>query len=173
MAMAEKDDKTGSPDATAGGGFLKGLTDLIEKLNELAETGQELRQTSEFSSPDQKLKGVYGFNVRFGAGGKPVGVRPFGNVKFDQKSQKPVVQEVHEPLVDVLDESDRILVIAEMPGVSVNDISLQIHGDVMTIEAHRGGKKYRKEVVLPKPADKDKTSISANNGIVQIECRLE
>jgi HSP20 family protein len=169
--MAEKDNKGG--DDTAGGGFLKGLTDLIEKLNELAETGQELRQSSEFSSPDEKLKGVYGFNVRFGTGGKPVGVRPFGNVKFDQKEKKHVVQEVREPLVDVLDEPDRILVIAEMPGVSVSDISLQINGDVMTIESNRMGKKYRKEVLLPKPVDKDKTSISANNGIVQIECRTE
>ena len=170
--MADKDDKTGRSDATSGG-FLKGLTDLIEKLNELAETGQELRQTSEFSSPDEKLKGVYGFNFRVGVGGKPVDVRPFGNLKVDRKSKKPVVEEVREPLVDVLDESDRILVIAEMPGVATDDISLDINGDVMTIEAHRGVKKYRKEVLLPKRVDKNKTSISANNGIVQIECRME
>ncbi len=171
--MAEKEDKASRPQDGAGGGFLKGLTDLVEKLNELAETGQELRQNSEFTSPDQKIKGVYGFNVRVGVGGKPESVTPFGNLKVDRKSKKPVIQEVREPLVDVLDESDKILVIAEMPGVGVDNISLDINGDVMTINAHQGAKKYRKEVLLPKPVDKNKASISANNGIVQIECPLE
>ena len=106
-------------------------------------------------------------------GGKPVDVKPFGNVKFDKRSKQTVVQEVREPPVDIIEESNRILVIAEMPGVTADDIALQLHGDVMEIEAHRGAKRYRKEVLLPKPASQDKTSISCNNGIVQIECRLE
>lgn len=154
-------------------GFIKGLADLVEKLGELAETGRELRKSGELGSPDGKMKAVYGLRVKMGLGGDAIDVEPFGDLRFDKKSKHPVVQEVREPLVDVIEEPDRILVIAEMPGVTAKDVSLAIDDDVMSIEAQREGKKYRKEVLLPKPVLKRNTSVSCNNGVVQIDCRLE
>ncbi len=114
-------------------GFVKGLTDLVEKLGELAETGRELRRGGEFGSPEDKLKAVYGLRVKLGLGGEAVEVEPFGDLKFDKKSKHPVVQEVREPLVDVIEERDRILVVAETPGVTAQDVSFTIDGDVMSI----------------------------------------
>ena len=156
----------------AASGFVKGLTDLIEKLGDLAETGRELRRSGEFS-PDEKTKAIYGLKVKLGLGGDAIDVEPFGNVKVDKKSRHAVVQEIREPLVDVIEEPKRLLVIAEMPGVSAGDISLSIDEDVMSIEAQRGDKKYRKELLLPKAVAREKASITCNNGIVQIECRLD
>jgi HSP20 family protein len=171
--MADKEEKRSErADETAPSGFLKGITDLVEKLNELAETGRELRHTGEINSPDERLKGIYGFNVRMGIGGNPVQVRPFGNLKVDRRTKQPIVDEVREPLVDVLEESNRILVIAEMPGVAAEDVSVKIKGNIMDIEAHSGSKKYRKEVQLPGAVD-TKASISCKNGIVQIECNRD
>ena len=43
-------------------------------------------------------------------------VEPFGNVTKDKESGRTVVHEVREPLVDVFEEDDHVLVIAEMPG---------------------------------------------------------
>lgn len=143
----------------------------MEKLSELAETGRELRQAGEIGGPEDKARAVYGLRVKLGLGGDAVDVEPFGNLKFDKKSRHPVVQEVREPLVDVLEEPNRILVIAEMPGVTRDDVSVSIDDDVMSIRAQRKEKKYRKEVLLPKPVSKEPVSISCNNGIVQIECR--
>jgi HSP20 family molecular chaperone IbpA len=51
-------------------------------------------------------------------------------------------------------------------------VSVKINGNIMNIEAHRGSKKYRKEVQFPGPVD-TKASISCNNGIVQIECNRD
>lgn len=154
-------------------GFVKGLTELVEKLGELAETGRELRRSGEFSSPDDKLKGIYGLRVRLGVGGEAVDIEPFGDLKFDRKSKHPVVEEVREPLVDVIEEPGRIVVVAEMPGITVQDVSFEIEGDVLSLTAARKGRKYRKEVLLPRAVARDKTSVSCNNGIVQIECRLD
>ena len=158
--------------AAPGEGFIKGLTDLVEKLGELAETGRELRKAGELGSADGKTKAVYGLRVNLGLGGDAVDIEPFGNIKFDKKSRHPVVQAVREPLVDVIEEPNRILVVAEMPGITAEDVVFSIDGDVMSIEAGRKGKKYRKEVLLPKPVSRENASISCNNGIVQIECRL-
>jgi len=156
-----------------GEGFIKGLTELVEKLGELAETGRELRKAGEITGSDDKIKAVYGLRVKLGLGGDAVDVEPFGNIKFDKKSRHPVVQEVREPLVDVIEEPNRILVIAEMPGITAEDLEFSIDDDVMSIKAERKGKKYRKEVLLPKPASRQKASVSCNNGIVQIECLLK
>lgn len=160
-------------EAAAGTGLIKGLTDLVEKLGELAETGRELRSAGELGGPDDKLKAVYGLRVRLGTGGEAVDVEPFGDLKFDRKSKHPVVQQVREPMVDVIEESDRILVVAEMPGITAQDVSFTVDDDVISIEAAHKNRKYRKEVLLPKPVLKRNTAVSCNNGIVQIECRLK
>ncbi len=154
------------------GGFIRGLTDLVEKLGELAESGRELRKTGELSS-DDKFKAVYGLRVKLGLGGDPVEVEPFGNIKFDKKSKQPVVQETREPLVDVIEEPDHVLVVAEMPGVTADDVSVSVDDDVMSVEAKRKDKKYRKEVLLPKAVSKKGIAVSCNNGIVEIKCPLK
>jgi HSP20 family protein len=155
-----------------GSGFVKGLSDLIEKLGELAETGREMRREGTLSQ-DDKLKGVYGFRMKVGLGGDAVDIEPFGNVKLDQKSRHAVVHEVREPLFDVIEEKDRILVVAEMPGITADDISVSVDGDLMKVEAARRDRKYHKEILLPEPVVHSAIKVVCNNGIVEISCPLK
>ena len=157
----------------SGSGFVKGLSDLIEKLGELAETGREMRREGTLGSRDDQLKGVYGFRMKVGSGGDAVDIEPFGNVKLDKKSRHAVVHEVREPLFDVIEEKDRILVIAEMPGITTDDVSVSVDGDVMNVEASHRDRKYRKEILLPKPVVRSRIKVVCNNGIVEISCPLE
>jgi HSP20 family protein len=155
------------------GGVFKGLADLIEKLGELAEKGEQLKRSSEFQHRD--VKGVYGFSVKMGLGdkgGKEVKVEPFGNVRRDEKSGETVVQEIREPVVDVFEEKDHVLVVAEMPGISAKDVYLEVKDDLLTITATRGDKKYHKEILLPRAYPREKMKVSCNNGILEIKCRL-
>jgi hypothetical protein len=50
------------------GGLLDGITTLVEKLQQLAEQGEELKKFGEISGFDkvEGLKGVSGVNVRVG-----------------------------------------------------------------------------------------------------------
>jgi len=154
------------------GGIFKGLADLVEKLGELAETGQELSRRGEIvgGGPGKHLKGVYGFNVRVGLGDKEVRIEPFGNIRRDEKSGQPIVQEIREPVVDILEEEGYTLVVAEMPGIGAEDVQLDVKDDVLTVSADRGDKKYRKEVLLPRSYPKEKMLVSCNNGILEIKC---
>ncbi len=159
------------------GGVFKGLADLIDKLGDLAEKGEKLRQGKEFQGElkDGDLKGVYGFSVKMGLGekgDKGIKVEPFGNIRRDEKSGETVVQEVREPVVDVFEEPDHLLIVAEMPGVTARDVKLQVQGDLLTIRAQRGDKKYLKEVLLPRSYPQKKMHITCNNGIVEIRCTL-
>jgi HSP20 family protein len=152
-------------------GFLGGLADLIEKLGELAESGGELRRGGEVG--DDRFKAVYGVRLKVGSGDHEVDVEPFGNVKLDRKSMRPVVTEVREPMTDIIEEPDHVLVVAEMPGVTADDVSISVDHDLMTLEAAHGKSKYRKEILLPKPVSKKNIAVACNNGIVEIKCRLK
>ncbi|MCX5891491.1 MAG: Hsp20 family protein [Deltaproteobacteria bacterium] len=155
------------------GGVFKGLADLIEKLGDLAEKGEQLKKSGEFQHQD--VKGVYGFSVKVGLGDKgdkEVKVEPFGNVRRDETTGETVVQEIREPVVDVFEEKDHVLVVAEMPGISAKDVRLEVKDDLLTIYAEKRDKKYRKEILLPRVYPKDKMKVSCNNGIVEIKCTL-
>ena len=155
------------------GGVFKGLADLIEKLGDLADKGQELKKSGEFQQKD--WKGVYGFSVKMGLGDKgdqEIKVEPFGNVRQDERSGETVVQEIREPVVDVFEEKDFTLVVAEMPGISTKDVKLEVKDDLLTIIAEKRDKKYRKEILLPRVYPREKMQMSCNNGILEIKCSL-
>src|SRR6478752_5985079 len=93
----------------------------------------------------------YGYQVTVGPDGKPH-VREFGNVRPSSKglvgqvaAQAPSVR---EPLVDaILDEKQNTLVItAEMPGITKEDIKIHLGDGLVTIHAEKGEKKYHKEI---------------------------
>lgn len=155
------------------GGILKGFTDLVEKLGELADKGEQLSRTGEikWKGREKDIKGVYGFSMKVGLGGEGVKVEPFGNIRRDEESGQPIVHEVHEPVVDVFEEEDHTLVVAELPGISAEDVRLDVKDDLLTIYAEKGDKKYRKEVLLPKAYAREKMFISCNNGILEIKCK--
>ncbi|AJY39684.1 Hsp20/alpha crystallin family protein [Burkholderia humptydooensis] len=151
-------------------GIMSGIVNLVEKLNELAQTGNELQLLKERAT-DTGIRGVYGINIKVGLGQDKdrVSVEPFGNIRKD-KSGHAVVQEVIEPIVDVFEESDHTLVVAEMPGVSMEDIRLDVQDDMLTIVAEHRPKKYIKEVLLPRPYTRDQMQFGCNNGILEIRC---
>jgi HSP20 family protein len=153
------------------GGMLKGFGDLIDKLGELAKTGEQMSRTGEIHGAGKEVKGIYGVTVKVGLGdGRPT-VEPFGNIRQDRESGHTVVQEVREPVVDVFEEEDHVLVVAEMPGVSKEDVHITVEDDLLTFTAERGDKKYRKEVLLPASCAKAKIEVACNNGVVEIKCK--
>ena len=154
--------------------IISGLTDIAEKLSELSDKGETISKKGEFTFPSKEggVKGVYGFSLKTGLGGNDdrIKVEPFGNIRKDKKTGEAVVQEIHEPLVDVFEDADATTLIAEMPGVGSDDIRLEVRDDVLTVFAVKGEKKYRKEILLSHSLIKEKITVTCNNGIVTIRC---
>jgi len=154
--------------------IISGLTDIAEKLSEISEKGETVSKKGEFTFPSKEggVKGVYGFSLKTGLGGKDdrIKVEPFGNIRKDKKTGAAVVQEIHEPLIDVFEDADATTLIAEMPGVGPEDIRIEVRDDVLTIFAEKGEKKYRKEILLSHTLTREKPSVTCNNGIVTIRC---
>ena len=169
----KRDQDSGKPrgESSSGlGGVFSGLSELMEKLNKLAESGEELRHTGEIGGTGKGTKGIYGFTVKVGLGDQGPRVEPFGNIRQDKKTGEAVVQEIREPVVDLFEEKDCLLIVAEMPGIGVKDVQLEVMDDVLTISAAKGEKKYRKEVLLPGSYPREKMRITCNNGVLEIKC---
>jgi HSP20 family protein len=163
-------------DLSSLGGFFGGLGTLIEKLGELAEKGEEFKAANgggEFGD-GSKVKGVYGFTIRTGLGDREgssnqsVKVEPFGNVRADSKTGRATVHEVIEPMIDVFEEPDHVLVVAEMPGIAEDNVTLDLKDDILTITAERGPRKYRKEVLLPASFALENLSRTCRNGMLEV-----
>jgi HSP20 family protein len=165
--MARRTDKgeESSKVSDGVGGLLRGLGTLVDLMNKLTEEGQELHRSGELGNDKKGFKAVYGVSVRLGAGGKPE-VQPFGNVQ----AAKPgaAVDDVREPMTDVFDETDHVVVVAEMPGVEAADVHFEVDGDVLALRAARGDRRYDKELVLPAEVDASAASVSFRNGILEL-----
>lgn len=151
------------------GGLLKGLGSFFELAAKVSEEGgEEVTRTGRVEGLGGGLTGVYGFTVRAGLGGEPV-IERFGNIRETEEGS--VVTETREPVVDVLDEGEDILVIAELPGVDEEEISLEVRGNVLEIAGAGRGRRYRKEVLLPAVVAPESVSSSYKNGILEVRCR--
>ena len=151
------------------GGLFKGLGNLIELAGKLAEEGEALKKEGEFTfkTPSGKQgHGVFGVSVRTLESGKSV-FETFGNIK--KTPQGPVVEEVREPLVDVFDEKGYVRLIAELPGVSEEDVELDVKGDILSLKAEGKERKYAKEILLPCPVKKESLQKSFRSGILEIK----
>jgi len=151
-------------------GFLGNLGTLLGKLGDLAEKGGELHREGVIhgSDPKGKIRGVYGVNIKVGLGDEGVKVEPFGNIRQDEETGQTVVQEVREPMVDVFEEPDRVLVVAEMPGVGEDSVQVDLKDDILTISASKGEKKYRKEVLLPQSFTPSQMTRTCRNGVLEV-----
>jgi HSP20 family protein len=172
--MARKGEKRKEPETRASvgfgfGGILEGIQKLVEAAAKLKDSG-EVGQSGEFNVPGlgEKGKGIFGFSIRTMAGGESQGVtvRPFGNIHKTKEGM--TVEEDREPVVDVLEEGNMIRVIAELPGVSRDDIVYQLAGDVLTIST-KGERQYHAEVLLPDSAEPEGIESSYNNGVLELK----
>ncbi len=148
------------------GGIFKGISDLINLADKVTKEAGEIKKVGEIKGLPKEAKGIYGFSIRTLAGGKPI-VDTFGNMKKTAKG--PVVEEVREPIVDVFNEKDHILVIVELPGVSEDNIKINLEGDILKLSAENKERKYAKEVLLPSQVKKESMKSSYKNGMLELK----
>ncbi len=110
----------------------------------------------------------YGFRITTGPDGKPQ-FEEFGNMKPGLRG--PEISERIEPLVDIVEEKDEIVVVADMPGVEKDEIRLSAIEDTLTIDVDAERRKYHKEVRLPAKVNPDSAKASYKNGVLEVRLK--
>ena len=151
------------------GNLFKGIGNLFDLISKMAEEGkEEYTRAGEIKGLGDKVKGVYGFSIKMGLGGKPV-IESFGNIRATERGA--VVAEVREPIVDIFEEEESLVLIAELPGVEEKDICVEVKGDILDLVAETRDRKYQKEILLPAPVDAKSMETSYKNGILEIKLK--
>jgi len=164
-----------------------GFPDIDEMMREMErafseqfkdfEKGLPKNLVRESKTPDGGVKKefgpiVYGYSVTIGPDGKPV-VREFGNVRTGEGKPWKAIQDKREPLVDVVSSGKEVRVIAEMPGVKKEDISVTVNEKAMTISVDSEDRGYYKELELPGIVDPKGARSTYNNGILEVTIPLK
>lgn len=131
-------------------------------------------------SQDRNVR-VYGYSVRIGPDGKPQ-IMEFGNVapqkaiagkKMREPQEGPGEESEkepgeREPLVDIIQQKDKLTIIAELPGVAEKDIKINASGKNLEIRVDAGERKYARKLELPKAVDPKKMQKKYNNGVLEL-----
>ncbi len=137
---------------------------------------EEIEEAEEmFHEPEKEKFGrhaVFGFSLGIGPDGKPV-IREFGNVK--PVGKKIVTSEVREPFVDVIydDANNEVKIIAEMPGVTKDNIDVEASADSVHIKAEDDKRKYETAVPLNTKIDPKSAKASYKNGVLEIRFKTK
>jgi HSP20 family protein len=162
--------------------WFSGIDQMFERMFQDMVKGMPKEHMAERKLPDgstirQYGPFVYGYSMTMGPDGKPI-VQEFGNVKPSKKPgafglEQPALEpkDSREPLVDVINESEQVRVVAELPGVEKPNIKTTITEGTLTINVDSPSRKYYKEVELPSSVDPDSSKASYNNGVLEIVLR--
>ena len=128
---------------------------------------------------DRKGPFVYGFSIKFGPDGKPIfdkfgDIRPIkppinvNGIDADEKGSGKS-QFVREPIADIIDQDNEILVVIELPGVTKEDIQLRATEFTLEITAESSTRNYHKRLELPGKINPDIAKARYTNGILEIK----
>lgn len=83
----------------------------------------------------------------------------------------PSLIEKKSPLVDIFEEGDHLIVLAELPGLDEKDIGIETDGSTLMIKAENETRKYLKIVRLPTPIEKSPIEFTHKNNILQVRLK--
>jgi len=143
------------------------MREFEEEIESLEKEFEELARTSQ-----GRVIGPYYYGVRItiGPDGVPK-IEEFGNIRRT-RTGRPRISETIEPLIDVIEEENEVLVVAELPGVDKDKIKVRATENKVIIRAENS-KKYYKEIELPAKVDPASAKASYRNGVLEIKLRKE
>jgi len=80
----------------------------------------------------------------------------------------PSLIKERQPLLDVFEEEDHLIVLAELPGVDKKDVNIKADENTLTISACNKTRKYLRKVWLPTPVQKDTIKSTYKNNVLQV-----
>ena len=74
-----------------------------------------------------------------------------------------------EPLIDVLEEKDGIIVVAELAGFNRENLRIHVKNQRLTLSAESPDRKYHKSLNLPKRVIPNTIHMTYKNGVLEIQ----
>lgn len=154
--------------STKPGSILGGITDILERLGDLADKGEQLAKHGELHVRDQGGKGAFDISLNIDVG-------DCGSTPEQQQqpapTNRPQSPPVRQPVVEINADADCTQITVELPGIGLEDVVVTFAEDVMLLAADNGKRKYGARVRLAERFCQADTTMCCENGILDIRCR--
>lgn len=150
------------------------IFDIFEEMEEMLKEVEEFfsrgfRELEEERGREIRGPYVYGIRIFIGPDGVPK-VERFGNIGRSRRGE-PMIREEMEPVVDVFERGDEVIVVADVPGVPKESIDVEATERRLIIRARSEERKYYREVDLPAEVDPTSAKASYRNGVLEVRLK--
>jgi HSP20 family protein len=147
------------------------FSDIYEELERLGDIIDETMQKA-FDNPSKdastKRSRFKSFSVRIGPDGKPR-IREF--TAREPLQDESEVSDDPEPLIDIIEDDETVVVLASLPGLDKDDIDLRLTGDTLTFSIDAEDFEWYDELKLPVKVSPKSVRASYKNGILEIKMK--
>jgi HSP20 family protein len=143
--------------------------EIIEKIF------KQLRNDSIFTNNPDIKSWSYGFTMTQGPDGRP-SIREFGQKPFQDQEQLNIGVPTEEEIltqVDVDTNQNKVRIIAEIPGVTKEDIKINATENKVLIKAQKNSQVIFKELPLEIKINPETANASYNNGILDLTIEIQ
>ena len=93
---------------------------------------------------------------------------------MNESLQKPAVERVSRapvtaPLVDIYETPDALVLVADLPGVAKNALSIEMKDDLLSLRGERKDLVYERSFKVPPGVDGDKVAAELVDGVLTLE----
>ncbi|MEM0149474.1 MAG: Hsp20/alpha crystallin family protein [Candidatus Micrarchaeaceae archaeon] len=138
------------------------IEDLNKYLNKIIN--DMLTNNTEIKSAFENTPFQYGISIKFNGNGQPM-VEGLSSKAAQQDQIKKISE---DPMFDIFERGDQILVDIALPGVAANDIKIESTPSSVHIMASNGIRHYDKKIDLPKNVDPASAKALFNNNVLEI-----
>jgi HSP20 family protein len=170
MVKKDRDDRE---EVTGAAGFAKiarGLSDLFNVLVDF----DELPRRGRHEKDGRVIEYSFGARTLGEAAGEKQGAEGLSTRASPppprRKAKKSAI-EVVEPVTDVFDEQDEIVLLFELPGVERKAIRCILDGDLLLLEAKAEDRLYRKETLIEEKLAAGSPRLNLRNGVLEVRLR--
>ena len=147
------------------------FNDIYEELEKLGDLIDETIQKSFDSSSEKtpvRRNRIQGFSIKIGPDGNPR-IQEFNNRQ--PRQSEPEISDDPEPLVDVIEDGETLVVLAALPGVNKDAIDLRITENCLTVSVDTDDLEWYNEFKLPTKVDPKSARASYKNGVLEVKVK--
>jgi HSP20 family protein len=166
------DDPEKKEDLTGIAGLEKiarGLSDLFKVLGDF----DQLPRSGRHEKDGRVME--YSFRARTARGAAEEGpgrAEPEERRDAPRRMARRSTLEILEPVTDMFDEPEEIVLLFELPGVERKNVRCFLDGDILLLEAKTGERLYRKEMLIEEKVS-GAPELNLRNGVLEVRIRKE
>ena len=147
------------------------FNDIYEELERLGdmidETIQKEFEKSSQNTPVRRNRNQ-SFSIKIGPDGKP---RIQESNSREPQQNEPEISDDPEPLIDLIEEGEILVVLAALPGVEKDEIDLRLTENCLTVSVDTDNFEWYDELKLPTKVDPKSACASFKNGVLEVRIK--